>query len=106
MPQKKNVVLYLDAEIVKKARELGFNLSKACKNHLKQLINSFQSIYSSNMCEKCVVGSPGEIRTLVSGSRACHAQPHILVVIKALDLNSFWHYSGLAPPYAEIGALI
>ena len=73
MPRKRNVVLYLDAEIVKKTRELGFNLSKTCENHLKQLINSFQSIYSSNMCEKCVVGSPGEIRTLVSGSRARNA---------------------------------
>ena len=70
MPQKKNVVLYLDAEIVKKTRELGFNLSKTFENHLKQLINHFSNIYSQNNSEKCVVGSPGEIRTLVSGSRA------------------------------------
>jgi len=39
LPHKKNVVLYLDAELIKKTRELGFNLSKAFETHLKQLIN-------------------------------------------------------------------
>jgi len=41
MGKKRNVVLYLDAEIVDKTRELGFNLSKTCENHLKHLINRF-----------------------------------------------------------------
>ncbi len=93
MTHKRNVVLYLDDEIVKKTRELGFNLSKTCENHLKQLINSFQSIYSSNMCEKCVVGSPGGIRTLVSGSRAQCIQDNSLI-IDDIDkiVTDFWEY--------------
>jgi len=41
MTHKKNVILYPDAELVKKSRELGFNPSKTCENHLKHLINSF-----------------------------------------------------------------
>ena len=74
MGKKRNVVMYLDAEIVEKTRELGFNLSKTCENHLKMLINHFSSIYSVNKGENTVIiGSPGEIRTLVRGSRARHA---------------------------------
>ena len=38
LPQKQNVVLYIDKEVVEKSRELGFNLLKTCENHLKQLI--------------------------------------------------------------------
>ncbi|MCK4439896.1 type II toxin-antitoxin system CcdA family antitoxin [Candidatus Bathyarchaeota archaeon] len=73
MSKKRNVMLYLDAELVEKTRELGFNLSKTFENHLKQLINQFQNIYSQNNVGNHVIGSPGEIRTLVSGSRARHA---------------------------------
>ena len=73
MTNKKNVVLYLDAELVEKTREYGFNLSKTCENHLKQLVTSFQLVSSADKCEKCGFGSPGEIRTLVRGSRAHHA---------------------------------
>jgi hypothetical protein len=65
LPHKKNVVLYLDGELVEKTRELGFNLSKTVENHLKHLINQFKNTYSSNTCGNCVVSSPGEIRTLV-----------------------------------------
>jgi len=59
MAQKRNVVLHLDAEIVDKTRELGFNLSKTCENHLKTLINQFSSIYSVENSEKRKIGSPG-----------------------------------------------
>jgi len=38
MTQKRNVVLYLDKDLVEKTRNLGFNLSKTVENHLKQLI--------------------------------------------------------------------
>jgi hypothetical protein len=73
MTQKRNVVLYLDVELVRKTRELGFNLSKTCENHLKHVINHFQNIETGETCGNRVdVGSPGEIRTLVSGSRARH----------------------------------
>jgi len=46
MTQKKNVVLYLDTELVKKSRELGFNLSKTFENHLKQLVSHVDGVYA------------------------------------------------------------
>jgi post-segregation antitoxin (ccd killing protein) len=39
LPHKQNVVLYLDKETVEKSRELGFNLSRICENHLKLMIS-------------------------------------------------------------------
>ena len=74
MGKKRNVVLYLDAELVKKTKDLGFNLSRTFENYLKQLINQFQNFNQLNNGENSVIiGSPGEIRTPVSGSRARHA---------------------------------
>ena len=76
MSGKRNVVLYVDGELIQKSRELSFNLSKTLENHLKMLINQFNNVYSKNNVGDFVVfGSPGEIRTLVSGSRARHAWP-------------------------------
>ena len=46
MKAKQNVVLYLDKEVVDKSRKLGFNLSRTCETHLKQLILMFSN--SSN----------------------------------------------------------
>ena len=43
MNNKRNVVLYLDKEVVDKSRKLGFNLSRTCENHLKQLILVFSN---------------------------------------------------------------
>jgi post-segregation antitoxin (ccd killing protein) len=63
--QKHNAVLYLDAELVEKTKELGFNVSKTFENHLKQLITQFSNINTQNNGEKTVTGSPGEVRTLV-----------------------------------------
>ena len=48
MTHKRNVVLYLDSELVKKSRELGFNLSKTFENHLKQLVHHVDSVYGHN----------------------------------------------------------
>ena len=62
-------------ELVEKTRELGFNLSRTFENHLKTLITQLRNVYSKNNCEKCMFGSPGEIRTPVSGSRARNAWP-------------------------------
>ena len=73
MTHKRNVVLYLDADLVAKTKELGFNLSKTVENHLKHLVNCFPYIILEDNSVDCVFGSPGEIRTLVSGSRARHA---------------------------------
>jgi len=48
MSNKRNVVLYLDKELVEKSRELGCNLSKTSENHLKLLINRFSTVNSVN----------------------------------------------------------
>jgi len=73
MGNKRNVVLYLDRELVEKTKELGFNLSKTVENYLKQLITHFLHVKTQNIGEIYILsGSPGEIRTLVSGSKACY----------------------------------
>jgi hypothetical protein len=51
MSNKRNVVLYLDKELIEKSRELGFNLSKTFENHLKQLITQFSTVNQVNNCE-------------------------------------------------------
>ena len=38
MGDKRNVVLYLDSELVEKTKELGFNISKTCIFDEKDLI--------------------------------------------------------------------
>ena len=64
MNQKRNVVLYLDKELVEKSKALGFNLSRTFENHLKQLIsqlsnnNSTQNGFQSENRSQ-VVGLPG-----------------------------------------------
>jgi integrase/recombinase XerD len=51
MSSKRNVVLYLDRDLVEKTRNLGFNLSKTFENHLKQLITQFSQVSTLNNCE-------------------------------------------------------
>ena len=41
--KKRNVVLYLDNELVEKSKELGVNLSKTCENHLKHILIQFST---------------------------------------------------------------
>jgi integrase len=48
MPNKHNLVLYVDQELVEKTHELGFNLSKTFENHLKHLLMQFSQVNSSN----------------------------------------------------------
>ena len=59
----------MDDELITKSKELGFNLSKTFENYLKHLINNFQPIYSQNISNSEIFGSPEEIRTPVEGSR-------------------------------------
>ena len=75
MAIKRNLVLYMDDELVAKSKELGLNLSKTFENHLKQLINNFQSVYPQNNNNLEILGSPGEIRTPVRGSKGLHDCP-------------------------------
>src|SRR4030066_1880271 len=46
MPNKHNVLLYLDRELVEKSREVGFNLSNTFQDHLKHLITQFSTVSS------------------------------------------------------------
>jgi hypothetical protein len=76
MRTKGNVALYLNKELVSKSKELGFNLSKTFENHLKHLMMQFSAlnqVNTSNFTINNVKGSPGEIRTLVGGSKARYA---------------------------------
>ena len=40
--------LYIDSALVRKTKELGFNLSKTFENHLKRLVNHVDNIYRQN----------------------------------------------------------
>jgi hypothetical protein len=59
----------VDAEILRKAREYGINISKATEFCLKRMIEALES---SDFPER---SSPGEIRTPVWGSKAPHPCP-------------------------------
>ena len=48
MSNKHNLVLYLDKELIKKSKALGFNLSRTFENHLKHLITQFSTGNSVN----------------------------------------------------------
>ena len=75
MGKKGYVTIYIDLEIVKEAKELGLNISKTCENALKEAITRLKGEYSRNKLGNCDNGSPGEIRTPVSGSKARYACP-------------------------------
>ena len=71
MGKKKNVLLYLDEDVVEEAKELGLNLSKVCENALKEAIkrlkgenceNNSYSPFSNRMAghtNKKMVRPPG-----------------------------------------------
>ena len=48
MSNKRNVVLYVDKQLVEKSKELGFNLSKTFENHLKQITTQFSQSKQPN----------------------------------------------------------
>jgi hypothetical protein len=76
MNNKRNVVLYLDKDLAEKTRELGFNLPNTFENHLKQLITQFSNVNLVDDSDSWSgFSSPGEIRTLVGGSKARYAWP-------------------------------
>jgi hypothetical protein len=49
MSNKGNAVLHADVELVKKSKELGFNLSKTFENHLEHLTTQFSQNKQLNM---------------------------------------------------------
>ena len=48
MGTRRNLVLYLDKDLVAKSKSLGFNLSKTFENHLKHLMTQFSTVNSKN----------------------------------------------------------
>ena len=48
---KGNLVLYLDKEIIRESKDLGFNLSRTFKNRLKHLITQFSQLKTENMVD-------------------------------------------------------
>ena len=75
MTNERNVALYVDADLVEKTRELGCNLSKTFENHMITLINKLETGYAGKYAgNTSVIGSPGEIRTPVRGSKARHSK--------------------------------
>jgi hypothetical protein len=59
-------------------------------------MNRFSSVYSVDNSENdVIVGSPGEIRTLVNGSRAQRSSSQDSFVISDIDwvVSDFWEYS-------------
>ncbi|MFB0523488.1 MAG: type II toxin-antitoxin system CcdA family antitoxin [Candidatus Bathyarchaeia archaeon] len=61
MTNKRNLVLYVDSELIEKTKELGFNLSKTFENHMKHLLMQYSTLNTTNNNESTVVfGSPGE----------------------------------------------
>jgi post-segregation antitoxin (ccd killing protein) len=60
MANKRNVVLYVDSDLVRKTRELGFNLSKTFENYMKQLLTQNSALNTDNNSETTfMLGSPG-----------------------------------------------
>ena len=64
MATKRDVVLYLDKDLVEKSKELCFNLSKTFENHLKHLMTQFSmfnSVNNVNSTENGInnIGLPG-----------------------------------------------
>jgi len=47
--RKKNVVIYLDPEVVKEAKDLGLNISKVSENALKEAIRRLKGENPKNI---------------------------------------------------------
>jgi hypothetical protein len=54
---KTKVTILIDKEILKKAHELGINVSKACENWLKRYVQAFPYVIFLDKC----LASVGEI---------------------------------------------
>ena len=82
MGKRKMTTIRVDEELLKKAHELGLNVSRIAENALREIIRKIEGPESSEKPRNCsnnpqnfVNGSPGEIRTPVSGSKARYACP-------------------------------
>ena len=67
MSDKVRTTLYLDKQIVKKAKEMGLNISKTCENCLKQTIVRIETPNMQNINQKGGTGTVGSVNMV--GSR-------------------------------------
>ena len=67
---KKNDMIRIDVSVVKRAKDLGLNISKVCENSLRQAIEAMEGVYGkrepkiqpiSFLKNEC--GGPGRDRT-------------------------------------------
>ena len=69
MSKKKNVLIYIDEDVAREAKELGLNVSRTCELALKQAIGQLRVLYSKNNPKNPLanphnnVGASGGIRT-------------------------------------------
>ncbi len=59
MGKQVRVNLTVDEEVVKKAKELGLNISKMCENCLKEAIRRLETPNTVNNSEKGGIGTEG-----------------------------------------------
>ena len=60
MSRKNRTTLYLNETTVKKAKELGLNLSQVCENSLIVAINAMEQVYGLNTDSPSSVSSKNE----------------------------------------------
>ena len=53
---KKNLMIYIEEEVIEKAKELGLNISKVCENCLKDMIRRIEGSNSSKKGANLVRG--------------------------------------------------
>lgn len=53
MGKKKNVLIYIDEDVAKEAKELGLNVSKTCEIALKQAIEQLRILYGKKEPRDC-----------------------------------------------------
>ena len=59
MGKKARTTLTIDADVLKKAHELGLNVSQFCENALKHGINALESTVYHNYAKKGGIGTVG-----------------------------------------------
>ena len=73
MSKKKRVNIYIDEEVVKKAQEIGLNVSKTCENCLKETIRRLESPTPQNRKSN---GGTGTVGSVVRGTGLEPAQAY------------------------------
>ena len=59
MSKKKRVNIYVDEDVVKKAKEIGLNVSKTCENCLKEAIRRLETPNPQTNNSKGGIGTVG-----------------------------------------------